>query len=95
MDKNSNFMVITPSMSDELADLIGTIIFQQKMLARLIEKRETGLDRYQGWHNTDCGDDWIERINKAVKEKRWVDVANLAMMLNLKPLVKFEQTRTK
>lgn len=94
MDKNTNLMTINSNMSDELADLIGTLIFQQKMLARLIEKRETGEEKYCGWHQNhnlthEEHNEWLQTwLHTCIHQKRWVDAANLCMMLALRKDIK-------
>lgn len=67
-------------MPPEKADVLGIISFSFEMNRRLTEKREQGR---RGWHLPllVSEENIREQYKKAIKEDRFVDVGNLAMML--------------
>lgn len=52
--------------------------FSKEMQDRLAEKEEEG---FVGWDDEMYGDLIVYKLNSAVRNGKWVDVANFAMML--------------
>jgi hypothetical protein len=79
MDRKTNVMHVTPEMTDNQADIVGVLSFSQLMVERLIEAKEQGK---HGWHTNLITLEYLEnKLDLAVKNNDYLDIANYAMMI--------------